>query len=135
MLIKFELLASYLLLLAQIANPFKIAKYYDTAVEKVLYYLITNGYAKEILNEETVLEFGFNNDSCVEISKIILSEFKKGQSISLISKVNLTPDEIMRVELLKINALQANMLESFTQICEYKENEIEIFCDYLTYNI
>lgn len=83
------------------------------------YFLLSNGVAKEIEDVETLSVFGYAPNQCNDISLDFLNEFHRGHSIGMIRRENATPDEIMRVELLKIHALQEKLMYDVTTFCKY----------------
>ena len=71
-------------------------------------YLLHNGNAKYVTNndEKTILFLGFDSNNLKNITKHILSLYHDDNtSIPLIHQADNTPDEIMRVEILKISSI------------------------------
>lgn len=105
---------SVLFLIASIfaTKAFMIRRHNDT------FFLLSRGVAKEIEDVDTISAFGFEANSVDNVTTEMLDQFVRGPPIPLIKKMDNSPDECMRVELLKIHALQNVVMDDFTIICK-----------------
>lgn len=82
-------------------------------------YLLHNGISKRVTdNDEKTIEFlGFNVNNLHNITKQkLLLYHNDNTTIPLIHQQDLTPDEIMRVEILKITSITSELVYDFQQI-------------------
>ena len=93
-------------------EAYTIRRFNDT------YFMLSHGVAKEIKDVDTITSFAIDVNTVDNVTIEVLDEFVKGPSIPLIKKMDTSPDECMRIELLKIHALQKVAMEDFNIICK-----------------
>jgi len=87
-------------------------------------YLVSNGVARQIvkISDATFLSDSSHFTKQVDVTADVISAFKQGPYIPAISfpkDDSYTPDDIIRIELIKINALQVPLLYDIRLICEH----------------
>lgn len=106
-----------LLLLFDYLSAYTIVKSLNGTMEQT--FLLVNGWAKEITDVDTVVSLKHDPKSLNVIPFDVIKSLKYGGKVPLIKMQNGSPDEIMRVELLKINTLQNKVLYDIKVIGEY----------------
>lgn len=84
-----------------------------------LVFLIVSGWAKEVHHNDTIEYFGFKYDTLEHVSWNVISELKLGKSVPLLHRENASPDEAMRLELLKLTSLQVNLQYDLKYLGEF----------------
>ena len=84
-----------------------------------IYLIARKDTARRIPHIDTLVAFGFKFESLDIIDDVALSRLQIGDDVPLIRQENGTPDEILRVELLKINTIQNCLLDEFFFLGEY----------------
>lgn len=133
-----RLLLLALTLLVLLVHHLTIAHYHITKVkvkdsnspEKSVfhYYLVHRETARLIPDENTLRLLGFRPEDARHISSKFLGTFKKGPNIEAMIQHNASPDEIMRIELLKNKILQGRLMANITYIGEYINPSVTPFC-------
>lgn len=82
-------------------------------------FLLVNGWAKEIVDADTVITLKHDPGKLDKIPFSVIKSLKYGGVVPLIKLQNGSPDEVIRVELLKINCLQNKVLYDIKVVGEY----------------
>lgn len=80
------------------------------SLNDTIYLINRNTTLKRISSTDTLKSLGYTIGSLQIVSDSFLDSFERGEDVPLIRQENGTPDEILRVELLKINTLQNSQL-------------------------
>ena len=82
-------------------------------------YLVMSGVAKAIPNDQSVVTLGFKPESLDTISLVELEKLKVGATIPSLVYNNQSPDELMRIEVMKSLAFQGELLHDITDVGNY----------------
>lgn len=86
-------------------------KLFEIVNNEEKYYLISNGMARQILDEKTVTVFNFNVNELRNITS--LSGMTIGKPILLIDDLSRSPDDIIRVEVAKSAVFHEQLINTF----------------------
>ncbi len=118
--------------LLQISNAFHAIKVPSTESgqgESHLFYRVHRNTVRQIPDVETVKTLGFSLEHIEEVSHKVFKEFKHhGPPIEQVHQKDASPDELMRVELLKNKILQGRLIQNITYVGEYINPSIVPFC-------
>jgi hypothetical protein len=98
------------------------------AIKTYAYYLVHRGTIRQLPDLDTVKTLGFSLDHIEEISHKTLREFKRGPMVEEVKQKDGSPDEIMRIELLRNKILQGRLIQNITYIGEYINPSVVPFC-------
>jgi len=110
----------FIIVLEYVCPGFTVVRTVSSSeIENNRYFLLNRGSAKEILDNNTISFLGFDLASITNISYSLIYSFRREGIAPSIVIGKVEPDECMRVELLKINTLQVNLLYGLEKIGEY----------------
>ena len=82
-------------------------------------YLLFNGVAKAIVDDATIQSFNFPANALKTIDTVELRNYKIGPFIPSIAKIDGSPDDITRIEIMKSLAVMGRLLYDIHYIGEY----------------
>lgn len=82
-------------------------------------YLVMRGVAKAVPNDESVITLGFKPDALDPISLAELLKLNAGPTISSLAYNNQSPDELMRIEIVKSSVFNGELLHGITDVGNY----------------